>query len=653
MNKNVLMGANYVAPSIDLTDGLIAHYPLNNDSTINDWTTNYDGTEEGTLVFDDVSYVTDGGVTNDLQVNSLAPIIDTFTEISLSVWTSFNSTASSQTIFSFNDGTLVNTLILTYDTSPTPHRLTVRGRLDGTYYIDGGFNFDPTLGQKYHIAVTSDSNGMKIFLDGVEQTLVFLYGDSTTPILQDYPSLLNTSYIGCLNYGTDLYSHNGTISNLRIYNKVLQQNEITELYNEGLVPNLPDVTTNLINYHPLSGTADDFVGGDNGTENSLTYENDSVRGSVPYFNGTSSYVQLPTLIDPQTKFTMTYWINCNSLSAVNKPFVTYDSAVSSSNQNTCMAVGTAGFNASLVNEGELGLIPNLDQWYFVTQTFDGVSSCKSYIDAVFYLEGVGIPDAMVGNNLWYFGAKIANGNYFDGRISNFRLYNEVLTQTEIETIYKTERVQHNIGIDDGLIAYYPLEQNSNDNNYNQYDGTDQNVTYDGISANFVQSSSSGIMLNAGILDRAQSHSMCLWFKTLTDVSTHAYQWAISEHNDGTGSFVFLLNSTNGQLDVYVYDGLSSVVNTGVKPTINQWYHVAITYDSSSFKSVVYLDGVNMGEVISQQITTIGEFTLGNHYDMNTYNANDGSIANARIYSRALSDGDINTIYNKEKSKFGL
>lgn len=70
------------------------------------------------------------------------------------------------------------------------------------------------------------------------------------------------------------------------------------------------------------------------------------------------------------------------------------------------------------------------------------------------------------------------------KYSSLRIYGRTLTATEITTIYDYELVTHHIPVDNGLIAYYPLETNSMDNYFNQYDGTDTAVTYDGTSYNY-------------------------------------------------------------------------------------------------------------------------------------------------------------------------
>ena len=76
----------------------------------------------------------------------------------------------------------------------------------------------------------------------------------------------------------------------------------------------------------------------------------------------------------------------------------------------------------------------------------------------------------------YIGHDPANGGYFPGYISNFQIYNTSLSGNEIQAIY-----QEGIGgapIDlQNLVAWWPLNGNSNDYSGNNNNGVPNGVTY--------------------------------------------------------------------------------------------------------------------------------------------------------------------------------
>jgi prepilin-type N-terminal cleavage/methylation domain-containing protein len=96
-----------------------------------------------------------------------------------------------------------------------------------TFYLKGvtpatvSFSFTPSLNQWYFIVCTWDGNNAKIFLDGVQKTSV-----PTTGNLYISTNQLRIS----LDTG-NTYPFNGTIDEVRIYNRALSGEEIQALYN--------------------------------------------------------------------------------------------------------------------------------------------------------------------------------------------------------------------------------------------------------------------------------------------------------------------------------------------------------------------------------------------------------------------------------------
>jgi hypothetical protein len=154
------------------------------------------------------------------------------------------------------------------------------------------------------------------------------------------------------------------------------------------------------------------------------------------------------------------------------------------------------------------------------------------------------------------------------------------------------------------------------------------------------------------------HSASMWFKVNALTLTHCL---FSVNNDDTGDTDRTLRlelTTTGTLQ---YNFINNVVIFGSADTIRtgEWYHLSVTYsggsDASSRK--VFLNGVELG--ISSTSGTIAE--LNAHANallkIGTRETNsgvfNGSIANFRLYNRALSADEIWELYAYQKEYFGV
>ncbi len=90
-------------------------------------------------------------------------------------------------------------------------------------------------------------------------------------------------------------------------------------------------------------------------------------------------------------------------------------------------------------------------------------------------------------------------------------------------------------------------------------------------------------------------------------------------------------------------------NANYLPPTNQWTHLVITRDSNA--RILYVNGVlnsstSAGSNPNQDaILRIGVDTISNQYNFN------GKIDDLRIYSRALTSEEIQTIYTETKDKY--
>lgn len=91
-----------------------------------------------------------------------------------------------------------------------------------------------------------------------------------------------------------------------------------------------------------------------------------------------------------------------------------------------------------------------------------------------------------------------------------------------------------------------------------------------------------------------------------------------------------------------YDWTTPV--TGAVICDNKWHHIAVTYDTTT--TILYIDAVVKGKTTTIKYLTeasTGKITIGNETDLVGWPVN-GAIDDVRIYSRALTAGQIKALY---------
>lgn len=92
---------------------------------------------------------------------------------------------------------------------------------------------------------------------------------------------------------------------------------------------------------------------------------------------------------------------------------------------------------------------------------------------------------------------------------------------------------------------------------------------------------------------------------------------------------------------------------------NQWYHIAQTYNGTVMKG--YVNGVEVASVTSVYDSPLDDVTSTNHYflfgaadttNMGNGSYYDGRMGEIRIYSDALTAGEVLNNYNSTKERYG-
>ena len=218
--------------------------------------------------------------------------------------------------------------------------------------------------------------------------------------------------------------------------------------------------------------------------------------------------------------------------------------------------------------------------------------------------------------------------------------------------------QSAIAQDEGLVAHWPLLESTgstaNDTTGNGHDGTlvnnpiwnDNGLVFDGlndyINIGTLDVPGQALTLIAWIqADQLENciHRDCRILSKTTGTAEQAHYWMLSTIKVGNQTRLRFRLKTNG------------ITNTLVASTGNltngEMFHVAAVYDGATMR--LYIDGVEVGSLPKTE-------TINTNNSVHAWIASNpnnpssrpwkGLIADVRIYQKALSETDVNTIIDE-------
>ena len=427
-----------------------------------------------------------------------------------------------------------------------------------------------------------------------------------------------------------------------------------------IVDNYDPFGGNGVALYQLNGDATDESGNYNGTASNVTYGT-GVFSQAGVFNGSSSkIINASSLVTGNSDRTLSAWMKTSN--TANTMVLAGLGSETGANNNqwaigfldgtndTVRIYGYGGANE--VAWASLGVNVRDGQWHHIAVSWNG-SQLSWFVDGSNVLIQPFSHTYATSSGVQI--GKWSEGNYWSGDIDQVRVFNTALTPLEVEALYTEELCICDGTVDtldilgDGsCIATYQLDGNANDLSGN-YSGTPTNVSY-GVGefdlAGVFNGSSSQIVLpnsTQGIGDTTSSFSF--WVKPNSLGSGYGLvclftqnDWIEIRYNSSNEFVIYPARQSN---DTYI--GFSPVVRTP-----NQWYNIVITRDSSSPNIKLYIDG----SLIETNTTWDGTLTTANN--PNTIGANsagsslyfNGSIDQVRIFNKALSAGEVTTLYNE-------
>ena len=215
-----------------------------------------------------------------------------------------------------------------------------------------------------------------------------------------------------------------------------------------------NIDSGLVAYYPFNGNANDESGnGNNGTVNGATLTSDRFgNANKAYsFNGTQNYIEVPdqTTLRFNSSFSISLWFSFNSFN-FNPSDIAFISKALGSDYYDSYEVyydWHYRFSAAYCNTGGCDEVdyfntPSINNWYHIVSLFDkGSNTMKLYLNGILAVNTPLVNSSFTldyDNNSLLIGVDSeygANDQFFDGKLDDIRLYNRLLTETEIQQLY--------------------------------------------------------------------------------------------------------------------------------------------------------------------------------------------------------------------------
>jgi large repetitive protein len=554
-------------------------------------------------------------------------------------------------------------------------------------------NFDVPLNQWSHVVVTkapgsNSVNFYELYVNGVNRT-----GGRTSgnPSSIDYSgtSLHVGARGGAATFG-------GKIDDARIYSRFLSTAEIQQLYAAGAVARRQPSESGLTAYwrfdEGTSTKAIDYSGnGSTGTLTNMDATTDWVAGKFGKaldFDGTNDYVEVGEIDDlyfaNTDAWTVSAWIYPTKASGIYQVIATTPTSGSfgwyMSYDNSAVVTRGVFFdywapNLILRLRTQNNDVP-LNQWTHVSMVKSAGGSHSDYYKL--YVNGVDrttVTGAGTANSITYtgfvtrIGQKVGTG-FFQGKIDDVRVYSRALSAAELTSLSQNGQVVRKAVSDSGLIGHWSFNEGTS-TKAADFSGNGNIGTLSGMASPPTASSGWGPgRLGKGLIfdgtndyvdvgsvpstNGLSQFTISGWVKRTPGVPTLGGMF-IKQTN--TSNWLGLQFAATAQLNMIVSNGglAFGTYNASPVTAFDGWHHFATVFDGTQTGNAgrlkFYLDGVEKslsftGTIPATTPTITASGYLGHDQQNNTFLK--ASMDEVRIYNRALSAAEVQTLYEMGK-----
>ncbi len=404
---------------------------------------------------------------------------------------------------------------------------------------------------------------------------------------------------------------------------------------------------------------DSSGGGHDGTMTNMSvsdWTTGALNGALD-FDGVNDYVNIGNQLSHVNALTVAVWVYPTDI-AVDQQIVSkgFDGTRTQWELKTSSSDCKVSFRHWQPGEVGVQSIQTLPEstWTHVAGTYDG-TTWKIYFNGVLDNQNVAGPIVETSRNL-LIGAVDINGSpgqFWKGKLDDIRLYNYALDSAEIAQLAL-------MGTSAGLVGYWKLDETSGTTAYDSSPiGNNGTLTSMDPSSDWVTGKIDGglefdgnndrvIIADNDTLDNTQYLTVSVWaYPTTLDGNPRC---PVSKRVDPSTQYSYSLFFYTGNRLFVDISGNDNRFSTNRVFTPNQWYHLAVVFDGtqpSASRVKVYVDGA-LDKTATESSSTIpntsSQLVIG-LLSGNNSGYFRGIIDDVRIYRKALSESQIQALYN--------
>ena len=351
------------------------------------------------------------------------------------------------------------------------------------------------------------------------------------------------------------------------------------------------------------------------SSNTINFVNGPLNTAIA-FDGINQSISIPTsnsLNCTSDMISITAWIKLNQLPSQISG--TFGPIYDSDQDSYILYLDKSNQELRFKITDDLGLTarPGIPENLLTTNTWMHIAGVYNGTDAFIYLNGqlidvvttTGIGN-LEPNQQAYFGFN--NGNFFNGNIDDFRIYERPLTPYEIYSFFSFTNPDCEVANEQILIPYTEIAENALADTIACPPYPIQ-TTYSEYNAILEFNGMSYINLNSIVKDITnQGHSLFAWIKT----SNPSGDERIFSVNDRLGDNRFLFGIYNGIINIYTdnnyYSGLTNISD-------NQWHFIGYTWNNQTQQLKFFVDGnIELAYTLDLNIASTDRISLGQEFD---------------------------------------
>ncbi len=682
INKKVVMivgivllaaGATYAAGVVffggnahgDISDGLVLDLDLTQDNYVTGTKTFADDSGEGNngVSNNSATFTTDKyGKSTGAMVFNANGYVDTGTKfpsitsvITISVWVKPSSTQSNiynDILGNHQDN--FKGFVLQQNAGNVNQYSWVYG--NGTAWAGGTGLFNLSSTQWQHVVIVKNSQNCSVYIDGFEQ--VALRG---TTCSSDISPATTINFRMGVGYPTGSRLFNGSISEVKVWNRALSAAEISTLYNSSK----PKMTASssssgLVGHWALDSegynsatniVTDKTPYSNHGTNSGATLTTDRMghsNGSMRFYG--NSNINIGDNLDMGTSdFTLAAWIKTTAVSEY-KGIIVKGASGSLGYGMLLSATGLPDFSIQSSVNTHIFATTEVDDnnWHHIAMSADRNGNVSIYIDGnLNKVENISSQSGSINTASFLRIGSFSDAAqwFFNGSIADVRIYNRALSAEEVLALNNSYNPKFASGsLQKGLILDMPLTSRwtkegaagselMTDRTPYSNDGQNNGAT---VGSSYTSFDGNDYIDLPNSIGYTSKFSAFAWFKHLGNPP--------GDYHIVFGGREFEISITPlGEIRTGVYTTSRYVSNHGSGLKDGNWHLVGFTFNGTSKRS--YIDGNYVGgmDVSGTLTSSFSNRRMGRYGSDPTYSLN-GSIADVKIYNRALSDSEVKLLY---------